>query len=114
MRKLFIIPFFFFIVGLSYVGVWFVELNGDKIIVNLGNQHVTEPTPIGFVVLTSVLIGMTLSGFVCSIEMLSLLVQNRKLKRKLQSLIPKNTKRDGLSAVDQTEPLTPHTSGRFT
>ena len=82
MRGLKIIPVFVVLLLCTYVGILFVEANRDTVIVQFGS-HQTPPTALGLVVLTSVLIGMLVSGTLCSIELLVLVMQNRKLRRRL-------------------------------
>lgn len=109
MKGLKIIPMFLILIILSYFGLWFVESNRTEVIIHLGTQE-TPPTPLGFAILTSILIGMVIAGVFCSIEMLALYIQNRKLKRQ----IPKPD--ESLDKTDKPveNELTPRTSGRFT
>ncbi len=107
MKGLKIIPMFLILIVLSYFGIWFVEANRTEIVIHLGQREI-PPTAIGFVVLTSILIGMVIAGFLCSIELLALYMQNRKLKRRvLSQLTPKQD-----SAMDRE--LAPKPQGRFT
>lgn len=109
MKGLKIIPMFLILIILSYFGLWFVESNRTEVIIHLGT-HETPGTPLGFAILTSVLIGMLVAGLFCSVEMLAMYIQNRRLKRQIPKPAPE---------VDQTDKpidgdLTPRTSGRFT
>lgn len=109
MKGLKIIPLFLALIVMSYFGLWFVELNRTEVIIHLGKQD-TPPTPLGFAILTSILIGMLVAGLFCSVEMLALYMQNRKLKRQ----IPKApTSPEQSDKVLESE-LSPRTSGRFT
>jgi uncharacterized integral membrane protein len=82
MKGLKIIPMFLGLIILSYIGIMFVEANRDEVSITFGNYQ-SSPTALGFVVLTSILIGMITAGLMCSIEMLALYVQNKNLKRRL-------------------------------
>jgi len=84
MKGLKIIPLFLLLTLFAYLGVLFVEANRDEVVINFANYQ-SPRTALGLVVLTSILIGMIISGFTCSIEMLALYVQNKKLKHKLSS-----------------------------
>lgn len=110
MKGLKIIPMFLVLMALTYAGMLFVQANSDEVIVRLGPSQ-SPPLAIGFVVLTSVFLGMVVCGTLCSIEMLALYVQNRKLKKKIINL--------GAPVKVGTAPIigdvvTPKTSGRFT
>ena len=112
MKGLKIIPTFLVLIGLSYVGVVFVQANSDEVVVRLGAFE-SRPMAVGFMVLTSVFVGMVLSGLLCSIEMLALYVQNRKLRKKIVSLGAASK-----AAPPVTSPASdlsvPKSSGRFT
>lgn len=109
MRGLRIIPLFIGIIILSYFGMWFVELNGNLVVVNFHNYQ-TPPTKLGFVVLTAVLIGMVIAGLFCSIELLALFMQNRRLRARLPKTT--NTQTAQNSSFDQD--VSPKATGRFT
>lgn len=109
MKGLKIIPMFLILIVLSYFGLWFVESNRTEVVIHLGT-HETPPTPLGFAILTSILIGMLVAGLFCSVEMLALYIQNRKLKR----LIPKPSENADQPEKILENDLTPRTSGRFT
>jgi uncharacterized integral membrane protein len=87
MKGLKIIPMFLGLIVLSYIGIMFVEANRDEVSITFGSYQ-SAPTALGFVVLTSILIGMVVAGLLCSIEMLALYVQNKSLKRRLTSQAP--------------------------
>ena len=110
MKGLRIIPVFAFFIIMTYGGMIFVHANSQEVKVQLGSLDVPQ-APLGLVVLTSVLIGMLICGFLCSIELLAMYVQNKRLKRRLSSLIPKKPE---VSATPQADVITPRTSGRFT
>ena len=110
MRGLKIIPMFLVLIGLTYLGMLFVQANGEEIVVKLLGYQ-TPAAPTGLVVMTSVFIGMVLCGMLCSVEILALYVQNRKLKKKVGSLMVANK-----ATVQQTvsDVVPPKASGRFT
>jgi len=114
MKKFLVIPGIFAVLGLTYATTWFVELNKEQIVVQLGQQSSTEPTAIGFVVLTSIALGMLICGFLLGIEVFALMIQNRRLKRKVASLsvAPKTPRKADPQASDVAI-ITPKTSGRL-
>lgn len=77
---------FLLLMVLTYVGMLFVEANHDDVVIAFGNVYQSAPIPLGFIVLTSVLIGMVVCGVLCSVEILALYMQNRLLKRRLALL----------------------------
>lgn len=83
MKGLKIIPMFLILIILSYFGIGFIEANREQVVINFGNYQ-SHPTTLGFTVLTSVLAGMLIAGLLCSIELLALTIQNRRLKNKLK------------------------------
>lgn len=87
MKGLKIIPAFLVLIVCSYVGMLFVESNRDAVTITFGSFQ-SRPTALGFVVLTSMLIGMVIAGLLCSVELLALYVHNKSLKRKLSVLSP--------------------------
>lgn len=109
MRGLKIIPLFLLLIGLTYAGMLFVQANREEIIVKMGSYQ-TPSAPIGLVVMTSIFIGMVFCGVLCSIEMLGLYVQNRKLKKKLGSLTVANK---AVVAQGANDVVAPKASGRF-
>ena len=110
MKGLKIIPLFLVLIALTYSGMLFVHSNADEITVKLGD-FTFPPTAVGFVVLTSIFVGMAICGVLCSIEMLALYVQNRRLKKKLVSLNNQNKAQTNTVPSDVTGPKA---SGRFT
>jgi uncharacterized integral membrane protein len=86
MKGLKIIPMFLVLMVLTYVGMLFVEANHDEVVISFGTTFQSAPIPLGFVVLTSVLAGMVVCGFLCSVELLALYMQNRQLRRRLALL----------------------------
>lgn len=74
---------------LSYMGVLFVEANREEVIVTLGTYQ-TAPAPLGFVVMTSVLVGMVIGGLLCSLELIYLFFRSQSLQRQLKKLQPKS------------------------
>ena len=109
MRGLRIIPMFIGLIILSYFGMWFVELNRDPVVLNLGSRQ-TPPTALGFVVLTAILIGMVVAGLFCSIELLALYMQNRRLKSRVPG--PKVSAPSTEPVLDRD--VSPRATGRFT
>jgi uncharacterized integral membrane protein len=83
MKGLKIIPMFLVLMVLTYVGMLFVESNHDDVVIAFGNYYQSQPIPLGFIVLTSILIGMVICGTLCSVELMALYMQNRNLKRRL-------------------------------
>lgn len=84
MKALRIIPVFILLIVLTYVGVLFVEANRQEVVISFGTVQ-SPPTALGFVVLTSALLGMCLSGVLCSIELFALFIQFKRLKRKMHA-----------------------------
>lgn len=110
MKGLKIIPMFLVLMGLTYAGMLFVQSNSEEIIVKMGSYQ-TPSAPIGLVVMSSIFLGMVVCGVLCSVEMLGLYVQNRKLKKKIGSL----TMATKVTAVQPaTDIVTPKATGRFT
>ena len=77
-----IIPMFIALIVLSFMGMLFVLANRDSVIINFGAKQ-TPPMALGLVVMTSMLLGMIVSGLLCSVEVLALFVQNKKLRKML-------------------------------
>ncbi len=99
MKGLKIIPFFLVLILLSYVGVLFVQLNPAEISVVFFGGYESPPLAMGFVVLTSALVGMLLAGVLCLLELVVLYVQNKSLRRKLSAL----TKKHGVVEANDLE-----------
>jgi uncharacterized integral membrane protein len=78
---------FLVLIFLSYLGIMFVEANRTEVVIRFLNYE-SAPWALGFIVLTSTLIGMVIAGCLCSVELLFLYVQNRRLRRKLLTLKP--------------------------
>jgi hypothetical protein len=116
MKKFLVIPGVFAILGLTYIATYFVKLNPDEIVVHLGPQTSADSTAIGFVVLTSFALGMLVAGFLSGIEILALMIQNRRLKRKLNALSNtlKAPKKVETLAPSDIDVMNPKPSGRFT
>lgn len=83
MKGLKIIPIFTVLLTCTYLGTVFVERNRDPVSIIFGNSVQTPPAALGLVVLTSVLLGMILAGALCSIELMVLVMENRRLKKGL-------------------------------
>ena len=104
------------LIGLTYLGVAFVELNREDVVVHFGVDRQSSPMALGFIILNSLLIGMIIAGVVTSVELLTLSVQNRRLKRKLAAELKNSSSK--LSKLEpqppSTDVISPRTSGRFT
>lgn len=112
MSGLKIIPAFLILIVFTYLGLQFVEANREEVVISLGDWN-SSPAAIGFVILTSALIGMLFCGALCSIEILGLYVQNRRLRRKLETY--KSTARlESNSSAPASDIATRTSSGRFT
>jgi len=85
MKGLKIIPFVLIVIGLSFLGAFFIERNPDLVSVNFIRAQ-TPPMKLGFIVLTSFFVGMSFSALLCSVELFTLYFQNRRLKRRLASV----------------------------
>ena len=90
MKGLKIIPLFLLLMIFSYAGMRFVEANRIPVEIAFF-KYKSEPTAVGLVVLTSVLVGMVICGFLCCIELLSLYMKNKMLRRKIATLHAQNT-----------------------
>lgn len=87
MKALRIIPFMVVLLVLVYFGVFFVEANQELVIVTLGS-YVTKPTRLGFVVMTSTLLGLLMGGGLAAAQIIFLSLQNRSLKKRLAANTP--------------------------
>lgn len=112
MKGLKIIPVFLFLMISTYAGMLFIEANRDQVIIHLGSYS-SPPTATGFVVLTNILIGMVLCGLFCSVEILALYMQNRRLKRRLE-LLPKKLAKEAMDKAENVQVIETQTSNRFT
>lgn len=110
MKGLKIIPVFIILMVLSYFGVMFVEANREPVILSFGSRA-TPATPLGFVVLTSVLAGMAIAGLLCSIEIAALFLMNLRLRRRIDGLQAANkaTATSAATLSDRIETSTPGT-----
>lgn len=88
MKGLKIIPMFAALLLLSYIGVVFVRQNPQDVVVRFG-ERASPSAALGFVILTSVLVGMIFAGALCSIELIVLYMQNQRMKRRLFPHQPK-------------------------
>jgi uncharacterized integral membrane protein len=79
-KALKIIPLFVLLIFFTYLGMLFVEANRQEVVIEFFHLQ-SPPAALGFVVLTSVLIGMCLAGALCSVELLALYVQYKKIQR---------------------------------
>jgi uncharacterized integral membrane protein len=77
-----IIPVFIVLLLCTYVGILFVEANRTPVTVTFG-RYQSSSTALGLVVLTAILAGMIIAGTLCSIELIALSMQNRKLRRRI-------------------------------
>jgi hypothetical protein len=82
LKALRIIPFLVVLLVLVYFGVLFVEANQEMVVVTLGS-YVTKPTRLGFVVMTSALLGLVLGGTLAVIQIIFLTLENRSLRKRL-------------------------------
>lgn len=112
MKGLKIIPVFLLLIVVSYCGTLFIDANPEGTIIRFFDYS-SPPAKLGLVVLTSILIGMSLAGFLCSIEILTLHFSNRTLRKKLAvhsrlintKNVPSNVKPISLANA-RTEPVT--------
>ena len=109
MKGLKIIPMFLVLIALTYAGMLFVQANSDLVSVQVSG-HTVGPMATGFMVLSSVFLGMVICGLLCSVEMLGLYVQNRKLKKKLAAA---NTLNKAVAPQAPQDMVSPKASGRF-
>jgi uncharacterized integral membrane protein len=117
MKGLKIIPMFLILIILTYIGMLFVEANREEVSIQFGHYQ-SPPAALGFMVLTSMLVGMIVAGFLCSIELLALFMQNKNLKRRLpqsssHSKTPSPTQINDKKG-ETNDALPTRTSGRFT
>lgn len=109
MRGLKIIPLFLVLIVMSYIGVIFVQNNPDESVIRFFNQYESPPLPLGFIILTSALVGMLAAGILCVLELVVLYLQNKSLKRKLDELGQNSTASfreiisDTMTAVPQAD-----------
>ncbi len=104
MKGLKIIPVFVILLLCTYLGILFVEANRENVVVSFG-KYQSAAMPLGLVILTSVLVGMVAAGAMCSIELVILMLQNRKLKRRqarLNDLLPQHQDSRGLEEQTAT------------
>jgi|GEM_PF-1441759 len=113
MKGLKIIPVFLLLIGLTYIGMLFIEANRDEVIIRLGGWE-SPPTAQGFVVLTSALVGMVVAGALSLIELFALYWKNQHLKKELLRLRMKDKNSDP-NDRDTTvaETIAKTTTGRF-
>lgn len=84
LKALRIIPLFVVLIVSTYLGMLFVEANRQEVVISFGNFQ-SPGAPLGFVVLTSILVGMCIAGLVCSVELFAIYVQFKRLQRKAKS-----------------------------
>ncbi len=82
MKGLRIIPLLAVLLFLVYLGVLFVEANQEQVILSLGTYQ-TQPTRLGFVVMTSVLLGVFLGALLASAQVVLLFLTNRSLRKRV-------------------------------
>ena len=80
-----IVPVFLTLTALSFVGTLFIEANPDVVSLHL-LRYEAPPTKLGLVVLISCLVGMFATALFCSVELLALQMQNKRLRRRLMML----------------------------
>ena len=103
MKGLKIIPLFLALMVLVFLGMKFVDANRDEVVVVFAHLQ-SPPTPLGFVILTSTLLGMVVCGALCTIELLALYVQNRKLRARLAQMTQGQKSKTVVEAQDVTAP----------
>jgi xanthine/uracil/vitamin C permease (AzgA family) len=96
MNKLRLVPTFIILLFLSYLGVSFVEANREQVIVTLG-RYQSQPTTLGFVLITCFILGMLIGTFLWSIEVFTLWYRLRGLKQRV-----KNLESTSYSSIDAT------------
>jgi|GEM_PF-2905165 len=104
MRGLKTIGVFIALIGLTYLGVTFVEANREEVILEIGKYR-HGPSALGFVVMSSVLIGLVLGALLGSFEILSLLMQNQALKKRLRKFEQEQIMGTPMSDVAPIDPL---------
>ncbi len=82
MRGLRIIPFLVVLLVLVYYGVGFVEANSEQVVLTIGPWS-TAPTRLGFVVMTSTLLGVLVGATLASTQVVILYFQNRSLRKRV-------------------------------
>ncbi|MBY0370125.1 LapA family protein [bacterium] len=82
MKALKIIPFLIIVLLLVYFGLLFVENNQDPVSLHFG-ARTTPSARLGFVVMTSVLVGIILGISLAAAQVGLLLFQNRSLRKRL-------------------------------
>ena len=107
MKGLKIIPVFLLLLVFTYIGVRFVEANREEVTVSFGTYQ-AGPAALGLVVLTSILLGMLIAGLFCSIELIMLVMQNRRLRRRgAAASPPQATSKTGPTATPLATPFPP-------
>jgi hypothetical protein len=82
MKPFRIIPLLVVLLILVYLGVMFVEANQEQVILTIGT-HQTNPTRLGFVVMTSVLLGIFAGAILATGQIALLFFQNRSLRKRI-------------------------------
>ena len=82
MKGLRIIPMFMVMIVLCYFGVLFVQANSESVTLAFGAFQ-TPSVPIGFAVLTAILVGMLVAGFLSILELVILYIENKQLRKRL-------------------------------
>ena len=84
-----ILPLFLALTVLSFMGTLFIEANPTEVTLRALNYE--APTAkLGLVVLVSLLGGTLIAGFLCSIELLALQMQNRRLRKRISIMSASN------------------------
>ena len=82
MKGLKIIPMFMVMIVLCYFGVLFVQANSEQVALTFGAFQ-TPSVPLGFAVLTAILAGMIVAGFLSILELVILFMENKQLRKRL-------------------------------
>lgn len=82
MRALRILPLLVVLLFLVYLGVSFVEANQTQVSLSLGSYQ-TKPTRLGFVVMSSVLVGIFIGAVLAAAQIFLLSLQNRALRKRV-------------------------------
>ena len=93
MKGLKVIPAFLFLIVCTYIGTLFVQENRDPVTVQF-MSWTAGPAPLGMIVMTSALAGMAIAGLFCSVEVLMVLWENRRLRRRLAQALPLSVEED--------------------
>lgn len=85
MRGIKIIASFLALLGLAYLGVLFVEDNREEVILTIWTFK-TKSMALGFLVMSTTLIGIVIGAGLGAIEIFTLILKNRRLSARLCQL----------------------------